>query len=54
MGGGVSEGVGLLEYHDMWTGLRSLNLIALALYLLSFWFLFRSQWSGARLTLADS
>ena len=26
---------GLLEYLDMWTGLRALNLIALTLYLLS-------------------
>jgi SAM-dependent methyltransferase len=34
---------GLLEYLDMWTGLRWLNLIALALYLLSFWFLTRSR-----------
>ena len=41
---------GLLEYLDMWTGLRSLNLIALALYLLSFWFLLRSHRSGAQLS----
>lgn len=34
---------GLLEYLDMWTGLRWLNLIALTLYVLSFWFLLRSQ-----------
>lgn len=34
---------GLLEYLDMWTGLRWLNIIALVLYLLSFWFLNRSQ-----------
>jgi len=34
---------GLLEYLDMWSGLRWLNVIALALYLLSFWFLNRSQ-----------
>jgi hypothetical protein len=34
---------GLLEYLDMWMGLRALNLIALALYLVSFWFLYRSQ-----------
>ena len=30
---------GLLEYVDMWSGLRSLNLIALLLYLASWWFL---------------
>jgi hypothetical protein len=34
---------GLLEYLDMWTGLRWLNLIALALYLVSFYFLLRAQ-----------
>jgi SAM-dependent methyltransferase len=39
---------GLLEYLDMWTGLRWLNLIALTLYLLSFWFLLRSQRAHAR------
>lgn len=38
---------GLLEYLDMWTGLRWLNVIALALYLLSFWFLTRSHRAGA-------
>lgn len=37
---------GLLEYFDMWTGLSSLNLIALVLYVLSFWFLLRSQRAG--------
>jgi hypothetical protein len=30
---------GLLEYLDMWTGLRGLNLVALLLYLISFLFL---------------
>ncbi len=38
---------GLLEYLDMWTGLRWLNLIALALYLVSFYFLLRAQRSSA-------
>jgi len=38
---------GLLEYLDMWTGLRWLNIIALALYLLSFWIFTRSQRAGA-------
>lgn len=38
---------GLLEYLDMWTGLSWLNLIALTLYLLSYWFLLRSQRAGA-------
>ncbi len=38
---------GLLEYLDMWTGLRWLNLIALALYLVSFYFLLCAQRSGA-------
>ena len=37
---------GLLEYLDMWTGLSSLNLVALVLYVLSFWFLLRSQRAG--------
>lgn len=31
---------GLLEYLDMWTGLRSLNIVALVLYVLSAFFLF--------------
>ena len=38
---------GLLEYLDMWTGLRWLNLIALALYLVSFYFLLCAQRAGA-------
>jgi SAM-dependent methyltransferase len=38
---------GLLEYLDMWTGLRWLNLIALALYGVAFYFLLRAQRSGA-------
>ena len=33
---------GVLEYSDMWTGLRFLNLIALGLYLLSYVFLTRN------------
>jgi len=37
---------GLLEYLDMWTGLSWLNLIALALYLASYWFLLRAQRAG--------
>ncbi len=40
---------GLLEYLDMWTGLRWLNLIALALYGVSFYFLLRAQRTGAAL-----
>jgi hypothetical protein len=38
---------GLLEYLDMWTGLRWLNMIALVLYGVSFYFLLRSQRTGA-------
>jgi Spermine/spermidine synthase domain len=34
---------GVLEYVDMWTGLRWLNLLALALYLVSYLFLRRAQ-----------
>jgi hypothetical protein len=34
---------GILEYVDMWTGLRWLNLFALALYLVSYLFLRRAQ-----------
>jgi hypothetical protein len=34
---------GVLEYVDMWTGLRWLNLLALALYLFSYLFLRRAR-----------
>jgi hypothetical protein len=34
---------GVLEYVDMWTGLRWLNILALAFYLVSYLFLRRSQ-----------
>lgn len=34
---------GILEYIDMWTGLRWLNIVALVLYLVSYVFLRRSQ-----------
>jgi SAM-dependent methyltransferase len=34
---------GILEYADMWTGLRWLNLLALALYMVSYLFLRRGQ-----------
>jgi Spermine/spermidine synthase domain len=34
---------GVLEYADMWTGLRWLNLLALALYLVSYLFLRKAQ-----------
>jgi hypothetical protein len=34
---------GVLEYGDMWTGLRWLNLLALALYLVSYLFLRRAR-----------
>jgi hypothetical protein len=43
---------GLLEYLDMWTGLRWLNTIALVLYGVSVYFLRHSQRGGAALKAA--